>query len=144
MHIKLWRACVIEYIENFFDVKDYDKNNNSNLTVKIIDKVEELYGKKIKPFPNSVQMVAYQFEIGTGCLPHRDWNGRSEITTLYYLNNDFEGGEIFFPNDDIKIKPTAGNLLVFDSKIKHGVTKVTSGIRWSIGAWWDFMEDSND
>lgn len=135
---------MIEYIENFFDVKDYDKNNPGNLTVKIINKVEELYGKKIKPFSNAVQMVAYQFETGTGCHVHSDWAGKSNITTLFYLNNEFEGGEIFFPNDDIKIKPTAGNLLVFDSKIKHGVTKVTNGIRWSIGAWWDFMENGND
>jgi len=135
---------VIEYIENFFDVKDYDKDNVDNLTVKIINKVEELYGKKIKPYPNAVQMVAYQFETGTGCHVHSDWGGKSNITTLYYLTNDFEDGEIFFPNDDISIKPTASSLIVFDSNIKHGVKKVTNGTRWSIGAWWNFMEDNND
>ena len=41
---------MIEYIENFFNVKDYDKSNSDNLTVKIINKVEDLYGKKVKPY----------------------------------------------------------------------------------------------
>ena len=135
---------MIEYIENFFDVKDYDKNNPGNLTVEIINKVEELYGKKIKPFPSAVHMAAYHFTPGEECNLHSDWEGRSNVTTLFYLNDDYTDGQIYFPDYNVEIKPTSGALLVFDSAIIHGVKKFSGANRHSVGAWWNFMEDNND
>ena len=75
---------------------------------------------------------------------HNDFNGHSDVSCLCYLNDDYEGGEIYFPDNDIQIKPSKGSLLIFDSIIKHGVNKVKSGTRWYTGAWWNFSEDKND
>lgn len=55
-----------------------------------------------------------------------------DITILVYLNSDFEGGELIFPEYDLQIKPEAGDMLMFPSghQYSHFVTPVTSGVRW--------------
>jgi hypothetical protein len=57
-------------------------------------------------------------------------------TGILILNNDFEGGELFFPELNIRYgKESAGDLIVFpagESKFAHGVTTVTSGTRYSL------------
>lgn len=62
----------------------------------------------------------------------------NDIASVIYINDDYEGGEIYFPIQDIKIKPVAGDLAFFpgDKNYLHGVTKVLSGIRYTIPAFW--------
>lgn len=50
---------------------------------------------------------------------------------IVYLN-DFEGGEIEYPNQAIKYKPLKGDLLIHGShdNCLHRVTEVTSDVRW--------------
>jgi hypothetical protein len=55
--------------------------------------------------------------------------------TILYLNDDYEGGELFFENIGLKIKPDRGSLLVFPGteEFAHGVKSVKSGpIRYVI------------
>lgn len=59
---------------------------------------------------------------------------RSIINCLLYLTDDYEGGEIFFPEVDISIKPKAGSVVVFDSDLMHGVAAVKSGIRKTLSS----------
>jgi hypothetical protein len=70
-----------------------------------------------------------------------------EITTVYYWNDDFEGGELEFYDPGIsdrflageeyqepffKYKPVAGDLVAFMHDIpEHMITPVTSGVRYS-------------
>ncbi len=60
-----------------------------------------------------------------------------EVTLLVYLNGDFEGGELVFPDYDLTIKPEAGDLLMFPSghQYRHWVTPVTSGTRYYFSAF---------
>ena len=55
-----------------------------------------------------------------------------ECAALTYLNDDYEGGEIYFPDYDIIIKPEPGELIFFPGSehYMHGVKKVTSGNRY--------------
>lgn len=55
-----------------------------------------------------------------------------DITILVYLNSDFEGGELVFPEYGLRIKPEAGTMLMFPSghQYSHYVTPVSSGVRW--------------
>ena len=50
-----------------------------------------------------------------------------------YLNNDYEGGDIFFPNLDFRYHPKAGDLLIFkiDPDFVHYTETVTSGTRYA-------------
>ena len=48
----------------------------------------------------------------------------------YYSDPDeYEGGEIFFSDYDLSIKPEAGSILIFGDKVLHGVGEVGSGRR---------------
>lgn len=66
-------------------------------------------------------------------------------TILVYLNDNFTGGETFFPNLNVKIKPKMGKVLIFyslDSKKNtnldslHGGLPVKSGIKWICNKWY--------
>ena len=46
------------------------------------------------------------------------------LSSVLYLNNDFSGGEISFPDHEKTIKPTTNNLIVFPSHFQHEVFKV--------------------
>ena len=65
-------------------------------------------------------------------------SNRSRVSMLYYLNDDYEGGELEFANFDGLIKPKKGDIIIFPSSFayKHRVRKVTKGVRYVIA---DFM-----
>lgn len=54
-----------------------------------------------------------------------------EYAALTYLNNDYEGGEIYFPQHGLEIKPDPGELVFFPGThyYLHGVKEVTKGNR---------------
>lgn len=60
-----------------------------------------------------------------------------DLSIVYFLNDDFEGGELKFPDLDLSIKPKAGTLICFpsDHNYVHGVTPVTSGHRYTLVTW---------
>ena len=63
--------------------------------------------------------------------PQRDY------TALIYLNNDFTGGELVFPDRDVVIIPKPGLFVGFPSnhEFVHAVPKVLSGKRYSLPVW---------
>jgi len=66
-------------------------------------------------------------------------------SSLIYLNDDYEGGELYFPEYDFAIKPEVGTLICFrgDENTLHGVKKVTDGIRYTISLFWEDLEYKN-
>lgn len=61
-----------------------------------------------------------------------------EYSSVLYLNDDYSGGEIFFPDLDFEYKPKAGDLVMFpcnSNEYRHGVKKVLSGSRYTIAMW---------
>ena len=60
-------------------------------------------------------------------------------TSMLYLNDNFEGGELFFPqHNEYSIKPEAGMLLVFSGDINtmHGIRQIESGNRYTHTTFW--------
>jgi hypothetical protein len=55
-----------------------------------------------------------------------------DLTALIYLNDDYLGGEIYFPKRNIEIKPKAGSILVWPASENHGVKKILDGNRYTI------------
>lgn len=60
-----------------------------------------------------------------------------DISTVLFLNDDFEGGEFVFPKYRIRIRPEPGLLVAFPSThhYLHGVEPVTSGERIVSVCW---------
>lgn len=60
-----------------------------------------------------------------------------DLSVVYFINDDFSGGELFFPALDLVIEPEAGTLVCFpsDHNYIHGVRPVTAGHRYTIVTW---------
>ena len=56
------------------------------------------------------------------------------FTILIYLNDDYEGGEIEFPNQNIKFKPQAGSALIFPTQepYAHKSYDVLNGFKYFV------------
>jgi hypothetical protein len=67
--------------------------------------------------------------------PHfdgQDGNKNLAFSLVAYINDDYEGGEINFPNHNVTIKPKAGSLIMFPSQEPyiHEVKPIVSGTRY--------------
>ena len=61
-------------------------------------------------------------------------------TGMIYMNDDFEGGELFFPyHDNFEIKPKPGMLVIFSGNIfnPHGIKQITEGTRYVHTTFWN-------
>lgn len=55
-------------------------------------------------------------------------NVAKDISVMMYLNDDYTGGEIYFKDIGLKIKPSAGSVLFFNGhKLWHESLKITDG-----------------
>ena len=63
--------------------------------------------------------------------------GRRDISFLFYLNEEFGGGEIEFPRMGLTIKPKTGMMIAFPSykEYPHRVHPVTWGTRHTLVCW---------
>ena len=68
---------------------------------------------------------------------------RSRYAAFLYLNDDFDGGVLRFPKSDLELKPQVGMLAAFDGGFEnmHEVTLIESGVRYTIGSFWDDREE---
>ena len=67
--------------------------------------------------------------------PHfdgQDGNKNLAFSLVAYINDDYEGGEINFPNHNVTIKPKSGSLIMFPSQEPyiHEVKPIVSGTRY--------------
>jgi len=62
------------------------------------------------------------------------------ISSVFYLNDNYQGGTIYFPNQNIEIKPERNTLLIFPGTLQylHAVRKITSGVRYTVTAFWTY------
>lgn len=98
-------------------------------------------------FPDNTELT--RWESGRDMTPHSDnsWPDGDQKdhptsfrtwSAIYYINDDYEGGEIYFPGLDWHFKPEANTLLIFPSNEKyiHGVNKITEGERYTFAIWY--------
>jgi hypothetical protein len=62
------------------------------------------------------------------------------VSLVAYVNDDYEGGELYFRLQDLTIKPDAGDLLIFPSNFMypHRAMPVHSGTKYSIVTMLDY------
>jgi Rps23 Pro-64 3,4-dihydroxylase Tpa1-like proline 4-hydroxylase len=59
------------------------------------------------------------------------------LSSVYYINDDYQGGEINFPRFNISYKPKANEMIIFPSTYvyNHSVSEVVSGTRYAVVSW---------
>lgn len=120
-----------------------ETENVIDILKKYSDIVNKLHKENNGFVPELYTVEAYLslWQTGTSAGVHIDSHQGYkfvQFSTVIYLNDDYEGGEIFFPNQDFCYKPKAGDIVLFPSggtEYPHGVKEVTSGKRYTIAMW---------
>lgn len=62
----------------------------------------------------------------------------NEYSSILYLNDNYQGGELYFEELDLLIKPTANQLVFFPSgsEFRHEVKPVLSGDRYTLASFY--------
>lgn len=100
-----------------------------DLVVDYIDVVTWNDGQEMKPHSDSHDVV-------TGKPYH--YCHRRIYSGVLYLNDDYEGGETYFPNHGILVTPKTGKFVLFPSNVEymHGVKQVhTNTHRYTLPIW---------
>jgi hypothetical protein len=67
------------------------------------------------------------------------------VSLVAYVNDDYEGGNLYFPKIGLDIKPKAGDLYIFPSTylFSHRAMPVESGTKFSIVTMLDYNDHSH-
>ena len=74
-----------------------------------------------------------RWDPGSSMGPHTDGGysfPKLSFTLITYLNDDYLGGEIEFPEHNIVLKPKAGSTIMFPSNFVHNVKPILEGSRY--------------
>jgi predicted 2-oxoglutarate/Fe(II)-dependent dioxygenase YbiX len=108
--------------------------NSDNLTLtNFVKKYSNKFIENKNLFVTEI-LVAF-YEEGAFMKVHRDVEDESEtVSTVIYLNNEYTGGELSFPEVDggYIYTPEKYELVHFPTPYLHGVNPVTSGKRYII------------
>jgi hypothetical protein len=125
----------------------YDMHQEIFDAVKMcVDDYGRLWGVGISSY-EAFNFVKYE-GAGTHFKIHAD-HGPTYVTTVsivVYLNDDYEGGEIWFPRlDNLTIKPKTGDIVVFPSTYiyEHASQDMISGTKYSVVIMSDYNDRDN-
>jgi Rps23 Pro-64 3,4-dihydroxylase Tpa1-like proline 4-hydroxylase len=64
------------------------------------------------------------------------------VSSVMYLNDEYEGGELWFPFLDLTYKPKAGDIVIFPSTYiyAHASKPITSGVKYSAVTMFDWND----
>ena len=111
-----------------------DKNLNISeyeISYIIPKKLQDLVNKTDQNLQVSGLKTFQRMQDGVELKAHTDQYTDPSIryATIIYINDDYNGGEIFFTNKNLELKPKPGSLLIFpgNDEFDHGVRHVQSG-----------------
>lgn len=110
---------------------------------KVQEAVEYKFGRKLEPSVPGIR----RWDAGESQGPHADGETVRGVATktyivdygsIMYLNDNYDGGELYFPAYDIHFQPKAGTLAFFPSSTYyvHGVKEVIAGVRYTSPHFW--------
>lgn len=147
-----WKSSNDDYI--FGQRKDIDQlkldsspNNIKYLITQLQDSLSfavDDYCKRLQLMPGKMSPIGIsKYYAGSGMGPHTDQGPLAYLSAVFYLNDDYDGGELEFPNQGVTIKPTANSIIVFPSTepYVHDPKIVTSGEKYISPAFWYKIED---
>ena len=120
----------------------------------LIQKIKNIVSKATNlPIENQEPPNVIRYKVGGLYKEHNDFlgsyksfkgGGDRKYSCLFYLNNNFKGGETYFPHFNLKIGPTIGTLVKWDNllpdgtgnpNLLHAGLPVTEGEKWILIIW---------
>jgi hypothetical protein len=131
--------------------KSFTEEKTRKIISHLLDKTKLEIDKKFNVVSAVYEMQVTRWMAGNFQEPHADKqnldgspNGSPgyDVSSVFYINDNFIGGEIYFPNQSLTIKPIKNMLILFPGDIYflHGVKHVTSGERYTVPAFWKAKE----
>ena len=136
------------------DVRKSEHIDIGSVKTDVIGAVRQIFTNVVGPhFQRRIEWFEkpeiLRYREGGQYIPHADsenWIEKDQrwkrainrdLSVLLYLNDDFEGGEVHFPNFGYTIKPTTGLLIAFpsDHRYLHAAQTVTAGVRYAVVSW---------
>jgi hypothetical protein len=112
---------------------------------ELINKFHELSGIEDDVYYDTLHLA--RWPVGYELIPHADAvepDGRDHpfpyrnFGTVGFLNENFEGGILYYPNkDNLQVTPKTGYSAIHTGGLDclHGVTRITSGCRYTIASF---------
>ncbi len=122
--------------EGLYEItSNWNDKNLSFINSEIHRRVDKRFNEVLEKTNEDLQLSGFYFiqrmYDGTQLVSHHDQNtdGSVEHAAVIYINNDYNGGEIFWTHKDFEMTPEPGDLLLFggDPEWEHGVRFVTAG-----------------
>jgi hypothetical protein len=160
---ELTSQAVSLYGDDVGKIEDYIKRNkneywsdkvikvpNEDLCDNILNRVMPFFGDK---YDLGVFYEIQRQSVGEGLDEHYDggYDPRLLRAVIFYINDDFNGGELYFPKQNFEYRPVAGDFITFPSSddYLHGVKKVQPGpnryalasFAWEAGIMEEWVKD---
>jgi hypothetical protein len=159
-----WRQATVGYLEYMPEYRDcYDFKYKPGVitsphgeTKELEDIYQVLYHRQlqvVKDYSNRYHigelryweaMNLVKYGPGEHFQEHHDhgYSYNCTVSLVSYLNDDYEGGEIYFRLQDLQVKPDAGDLFIFPSNFMypHRAMPVISGTKYSLVTMLDYSE----
>jgi hypothetical protein len=158
-----WQPAYVGYQELMPDYRDcvdfkfkktdiqFDKSEESLKLQKLWQDVFDAQSPAVNDYRKEHNLMdlkyweAFNFiKYGPGqhFMEHHDhgYSYNCTVSLVAYVNDDYEGGELYFRLQNLNIKPKAGDLYIFPSNYMypHQAKPVTSGTKYSIVTMLDY------
>jgi hypothetical protein len=158
-----WQPAYVGYQERMPDYRDcvdfkYKKsdieNDTSEISLRMQGIWQDCYDRQAPAVADyckkfNIHQLRYweafnfiKYVPGHHFMEHHDhgFSYNCTVSLVGYLNDDYEGGELYFRLQGLNIKPKAGDLYIFPSNYMypHQAKKVHSGTKYSIVTMLDY------
>jgi hypothetical protein len=141
-----WKDRVL-YFNNMPEWHRPIKLRIRHLVYEQIELLRAYFGYRGPLYPETVNLVSWPQHLEM--TPHVDQDNGFEqrmFAAVGYLNDDYAGGEIYFPELNESIKPKAGMLVAFHCgpRHRHGVRPTKGSLRYTFPTWFTERAEAID
>ena len=150
-----YRDCVdckigtthLEHLHRFPQFVELNNIYNDTATAirKCMDDYQSRYNINMQ-YMEAINFIRYKanqhFQVHTD----HGFSYTCTVSSVAYFNDDYQGGELWFPYLDLTIKPEAGDIVMFPSTFiyAHAAKPVISGIKYSAVTMFDYNDRNHD
>lgn len=118
-----------------------------NLKQRFKEAVECAFDRELRPNTSHAQ----KWNVGGFANPHSDNSDMegnpnafeiNKYVGILYINDDYKGGEIYWPDHNISFQPKKFEFVTFPGGIEniHGVSVIEEGVRFTMVSFWDYAD----